>query len=115
MLAVRLDLTSRRTLTAVHDNEAAWSGLGSSILTLYRNTRVRSQYMAGPMVAAVYLAGIAGLGISIPTLLVIQPFNETSSQTVATTGGPDTSNMSSLTGYMYVSLFHDHWCTEDAF
>ena len=90
-LVVRRDLGMRRTLTAIHDSDIAWSGLGSSLLTLWRQISLPAD-VKGILVAVVYLIGIAVLHITTPSLFVLEAFNQTMVTDVNTTGGPDWSS-----------------------
>ncbi|KAL1747090.1 hypothetical protein HDZ31DRAFT_80676 [Schizophyllum fasciatum] len=67
-LALRRLLTSRQTLTAMHDEFNAWIGIGSAMSTLYGQCRIRS---ALPWVLCIagYLINITVLHISIPSML----------------------------------------------
>jgi len=95
MLATTQQLVSRRALgalralTATHDNNTAWSGLVSSLLTLWRQRKVRAN-VGGALIAAIYLAGISGLTVTTPALFVFEAFN--TSIIVNTTGSPDWYN-----------------------
>ncbi|KAL1706780.1 hypothetical protein EV121DRAFT_200653 [Schizophyllum commune] len=69
-LALRRLLTSRQTLTAMHDEYNSWIGIGSALYTLYGQFRIRS---ALPWVLCVtmYLINITVLHIVTPSMLSV--------------------------------------------
>jgi len=87
-LVVRRDLDTERTLTSTHDSNDAWSGLGSSLLTLWRQFEA-PVHVGGTFVAVLYLSGVAALHITTPALFVIEAFNITETEMVGTTGAID--------------------------
>jgi len=72
-LAIRSSLLRESTVTALHDVSQSWSGLGSAIGNLYRQFEHRAAISA-PVIAFLYLAGIAGLHITTPALFGVQVF-----------------------------------------
>lgn len=75
-LALVRDLHTRQTLTAIHDKSSAWLGLGSSIMVLKDQLKVRA---AIPSVAfiALYLGGVAALHITTPASVSVGTYNGT--------------------------------------
>ena len=90
-LIILRDLGTRRTLTSTHDSDMAWSGLGRSLLTLWRQIEIPA-HVGGTLTAVVYLTAIAVLHISTPSLFIFEAFNQTISIPVNTTGGTDWAN-----------------------
>ncbi|KAF8143694.1 hypothetical protein K438DRAFT_1993651 [Mycena galopus ATCC 62051] len=93
LVFVTQTLTSRRsvrsiqTLTAVHDTAAAWSGIGSAVLQLWRQ-RVIPGSVVGVLSALLYLGGILVLHISTPALFSIETFNSTREVPIVTQSLP---------------------------
>ncbi|KII84282.1 hypothetical protein PLICRDRAFT_32355 [Plicaturopsis crispa FD-325 SS-3] len=85
-LALRGTLLRRQTLTASHDETTAWTGLGSALVTLWRQTYLAASVL-GTLSIALYLAGIAVLHVSTPSLFALQPFNNTDNGVISTTVG----------------------------
>ena len=75
-LALRRDLNTRQTLTAVHDKTAAWLGLGSALSSLHAQARLPAA-VGGVFCITTYLSCIFALHISIPGLFHVVPYNET--------------------------------------
>ena len=71
-LALRRDLNARQTLTAIHDKSRAWLGLGSSLASLYQQTKLRAAAW-GVLAVTAYLTGISVLHITISSLLDVVP------------------------------------------
>ncbi|KAF7292680.1 hypothetical protein MIND_01166200 [Mycena indigotica] len=93
-LATLLNIHSRQTLTATNDNIASWGGLGSSLLSIYRQ-RTISAAVGSSFAIALYLGGISMLQISTPALVSVAGFNGTQfSGIVSTLGLPDYANLS---------------------
>ncbi|GJE99694.1 hypothetical protein PsYK624_159650 [Phanerochaete sordida] len=82
-LALRAALRTRQTLTAVHDKNAAWLGLGSALGALWQQTKVRAA-PGGVALVAFYLACVFMLHISVPGLFHVVPYNASALQTVRT-------------------------------
>ncbi|KAL1691124.1 hypothetical protein GGG16DRAFT_54372 [Schizophyllum commune] len=70
-LALRRLLTSRQTLTAMHDEYSSWIGIGSAILALAGQRRIRS---ALPWVSCIsaYLVCITALHSTVPSMVTIK-------------------------------------------
>ena len=82
-LALRADLSRVQTLTAIHDKNNAWLGLGSAFVSMYQQLRLRA---AGIGVASIlaYLLSVFALHVTIPSMLHAEPFNDTAT-TIAPT------------------------------
>lgn len=75
-LALQRDLCTRQTLTSIHDKSSAWLGLGSSLQSLWYQTKLRAATWGVTLVTG-YLMGIFILHITIPSLFDMVPFNAT--------------------------------------
>ncbi|KAJ7156302.1 hypothetical protein C8R46DRAFT_1040834 [Mycena filopes] len=73
-LSTRRSLQIKQTVTAIHDSAAAWAGIGSAILHLWRQTAVRGSTF-GVLSALVYLGNILVLHITTPALFSVVAFN----------------------------------------
>lgn len=82
-LAIRGIVLKRQTLTAAHDESAAWTGLGSALLAVWRQTRIAAS-VVGTLSVAIYLIGISVLHISTPSLFNLQVFPRPNASTVST-------------------------------
>ncbi|KIJ59696.1 hypothetical protein HYDPIDRAFT_118192 [Hydnomerulius pinastri MD-312] len=91
-LALRRNLCLRQTLTATHDLSASWTGLGSALVSLWRQRYIRSSLL-GTISIVLYLGGIAVLHVTTSTLLSLQSFNGTAAVPVLTS--PALSGLSS--------------------
>ena len=69
-LALRRLLTSRQTLTAMHDEYNSWIGIGSALSTLYGQCRIRSA-LPWVLCVTVYLINITVLHIVTPSMLSV--------------------------------------------
>ncbi|KAJ7164138.1 hypothetical protein C8R46DRAFT_1192909 [Mycena filopes] len=75
-LSTRRSLQIKQTVTAIHDSAAAWAGIGSAVLHLWRQTAVRgSESTFGVLSALVYLGNILVLHITTPALFSVVAFN----------------------------------------
>ncbi|GJE98952.1 hypothetical protein PsYK624_151900 [Phanerochaete sordida] len=83
-LALRADLRTRQTLTAVQDKIAAWLGLGSALDALWQQTKLRAA-PGGVALVALYLLCVFTLHISMPSLCHVVPTNITTPRSVRTT------------------------------
>ena len=83
--AMRSILMTRTTATELHDVAQSWAGLGSAISNLYQQIKVPST-MSAPLVALLYLSGIAGLHITTPALFGVEVFTSNASVPVMTRG-----------------------------
>ncbi|KAL1750888.1 hypothetical protein FB107DRAFT_294262 [Schizophyllum commune] len=70
-LALRRLLTSRQTLTAIHDEYNSWIGIGSAMLALAGQRRIRS---ALPWVSCItaYLVCITALHSTVPSMVTVK-------------------------------------------
>jgi len=94
-LVVRRDLNAPQTLTSTHDNDSAWCGLGSSLLTLWRQIEIPA-HVSGTIIAVVYLSGMAALHVTTPSLFNIEAFNITGTELIGTRGGIDWQDPAAL-------------------
>ncbi|KAJ7600235.1 hypothetical protein C8J56DRAFT_879960 [Mycena floridula] len=69
-LALRQILYSTETITGIHDRQTAWSGLGSAINSCWNQMSI-SASVWGVGIITVYLALMAGLKITTPSLLTL--------------------------------------------
>ncbi|KAJ7156389.1 hypothetical protein C8R46DRAFT_1356047 [Mycena filopes] len=84
-LFMRRSLQITQPLTAIHDTSAAWTGLGSAVLHLWRQTTVAGSAV-GVLTALLYLGNILVLHISSPALFSVVAFNTSISVPVGTQG-----------------------------
>ncbi|KAF7333130.1 hypothetical protein MVEN_02378500 [Mycena venus] len=84
-LALQLNLRKAMTLTALHDNTSAWSGIGSAVVTLYKQISLPA---ATSSVLAVvgYLGCVSVLHTTFPALFAVQTFNVSHSTPVEAQG-----------------------------
>lgn len=75
-LALRGNLHTRQTLTAIHDKNIAWLGLGSALNSLWRQFSLPAT-VPGVLLITLYLLGHFTLHITIPSLFYVVPFNAT--------------------------------------
>ncbi|KAJ6618533.1 hypothetical protein B0H10DRAFT_1241922 [Mycena sp. CBHHK59/15] len=94
-LTMQKSLWSDQTLTATHDNIAAWSGIASAFLGLWNQKAVPASTI-GVASAFLYLAGISALQITTPALFSLETFNSSRSTPIETQG----SALLNLTGYL---------------
>ncbi|KAL1665464.1 hypothetical protein GGF50DRAFT_52658 [Schizophyllum commune] len=73
-LALRRLLTSEQTLTAMHDEFKSWIGIGSALLALFGQSRIKS---ALPWVLCIagYLVNVTVLHITMPAMFSLQVGN----------------------------------------
>lgn len=84
-LALRSDLRrGSQTLTALHDKSSAWLGLGSAVIGVWQQLKLRTAPV-GILCIAAYLIGVFVLHISIPGLFDVVTFNATVPNTHQTT------------------------------
>jgi hypothetical protein len=84
-IALRRQLSGFQTLTSTHDNDIAWSGLGSALLSLLKQFKLPAS-LWGVSFATLYLIGIALLHISTPALLSLETFDYYTTSNVSTNG-----------------------------
>lgn len=82
-LAMKGILHKYQTLTATHDQFAAWTGLGSALSVLWSQTRIAASVI-GTLSITIYLVGISVLHISTPSLFNLQVFNNPNGTTIPT-------------------------------
>lgn len=75
-LALRNNMYTRQTLTAIHDKNSAWLGLGSALASLWQQVHL-SASAASIVYIALYLFGMFVLHITIPGLFHTVPYNST--------------------------------------
>ncbi|KAH8917966.1 hypothetical protein BT69DRAFT_1338611 [Atractiella rhizophila] len=86
-VALRSYLSRHHTLTAVHDKIAAWSGVGLSFLSLWRQLSLPSSFF-GVFAIAVYLLSISATHITTPGLFSLRSINSTIAGTIAAFNNP---------------------------
>lgn len=85
-LAISRALVRRLKLTAIHDISGAWTGLGSALSSIWRQTDIPTSWWTTSAVTA-YLVNITVLHITSSTLLQFQTFNTSMTTSVPTTLG----------------------------
>ena len=90
-------LSRRQKLTTTHDVSQAWGGLGTSILTLWQQTKIAASPCAVILVF-LYLTCISVLHVASSTIMQFQPYNASLSTVVPSNSTwPDPSvNLSAL-------------------
>ncbi|KAK6978195.1 hypothetical protein R3P38DRAFT_2809379 [Favolaschia claudopus] len=87
LLSTRRSFSVTQTLTTTHDTSAAWSGIGSAIMHIWKQRVVRASPIS-VLVVFSYLGCIMGLQTTIPALFSLQSFNETRTLELVTKGLP---------------------------
>ncbi|KAJ8583354.1 hypothetical protein M405DRAFT_937272 [Rhizopogon salebrosus TDB-379] len=88
-LSMSTTLVRRVKLTAIHDINGAWLGLGSALSSLWQQIDIPASWWTTSAVAA-YFACISVLHVTSSTLLQFQTFNTTTTTSVPTAlGWPD--------------------------
>ncbi|KAJ7156393.1 hypothetical protein C8R46DRAFT_1295215 [Mycena filopes] len=82
-LFMRRSLQITQPLTAIHDTSAAWTGIGSAVLHLWRQMTVPGSAL-GVTTALLYLGNVLVLHISSPALFSVEAFNTSISVPVGT-------------------------------
>ncbi|KAJ7454400.1 hypothetical protein FB451DRAFT_1279822 [Mycena latifolia] len=82
-LTMRRSLQMDQTLTATHDNAAAWAGIGSAAVHIWHQKAVPASSM-GVLTAFLYLGNILVLHITTPALFSIEAFSSQRSVGVGT-------------------------------
>jgi hypothetical protein len=82
-LAIQGAYLKHQTLTATHDETTAWTGLGSALLMLWRQTHITASVF-GTLLVAIYLIGILVFHISTPSLFNLQFFTQPNLSTIST-------------------------------
>jgi hypothetical protein len=107
-LAIRGIVLKCQTLTATHDESAAWAGLGSALLVLWRQTRIAAS-VVGTLSVTIYLTGISVLHISTPSLFNLQVFDKPNGSNISTQiGMPGISLRPTLYGSPLICLLRAH-------
>ncbi|KAJ7167874.1 hypothetical protein C8R46DRAFT_1350788 [Mycena filopes] len=112
-LSMRRDLQLDQLLTTTHDNAAAWSGFGASILYLYRQNVAApsSASRIGVLPITLYLGAILGLHIATSSLFSLVTFNTTRTYIASTQGlpaydiGPNATVFQQMETYASGSLY----------
>ncbi|KAJ7762998.1 hypothetical protein B0H16DRAFT_1883880 [Mycena metata] len=86
-LWMRRSLRADKTLTAMHDHAAAWTGIGSAMLHIWHQ-KTAAASLTGTFTVFLYLGNILILHISTPALFSLQTFNFTRPLQVETNGLP---------------------------
>ncbi|KAJ7698475.1 hypothetical protein B0H16DRAFT_1749695 [Mycena metata] len=86
-LSIRRSLRMNQTLTATHDNAAAWAGIGSAISHLWHQKAVPASTF-GVLCVFLYLGNILILHVTTPALFALEAFNSFHSGLVETQGLP---------------------------
>ncbi|KAJ7795962.1 hypothetical protein B0H14DRAFT_2916964 [Mycena olivaceomarginata] len=94
-LWTRRNLQADRTLTAMHDGAAAWTGIGSALSQLW-SQRTTSGSVVGVVSVFLYLANILILHITTPALFAFETFNATWPVHVATRSLPTLDSFSQV-------------------
>ncbi|KAH7908469.1 hypothetical protein BJ138DRAFT_352526 [Hygrophoropsis aurantiaca] len=85
-LALRSNLLGRQTLTAVHDECGAWTGIGAAVITLWSQIKAPAS-VRGVLFITIYLSCIVVLHVSSSTLIGLQTYNNTLQTTVPVSFG----------------------------
>ncbi|KAJ7618213.1 hypothetical protein DFH06DRAFT_1237364 [Mycena polygramma] len=75
-LSIRRSLEAYQPLTATHDIAAAWTGIGSAAVHIWRQWAVPASPF-GVLLAFLYLGGVIVLHVSTPALFALETFNAT--------------------------------------
>ncbi|KAJ7795989.1 hypothetical protein B0H14DRAFT_2917004 [Mycena olivaceomarginata] len=94
-LWTRRNLQADRTLTAMHDSAASWTGIGSALSQLW-SQRTTSGSVVGVVSVFLYLANILVLHITTPALFAFETFNSTWPVHVATRSLPTLESFSQV-------------------
>ncbi|KAJ7137197.1 hypothetical protein C8R44DRAFT_768626 [Mycena epipterygia] len=86
-LSMRRGLQRYQTLTATHDNAAAWSGIGSAVAQIW-NQKAAPASVAGVLSVFLYLASILAFHITTPALFSLEAFTAPLSVPVQTQSLP---------------------------
>ncbi|KZT05110.1 uncharacterized protein LAESUDRAFT_242330 [Laetiporus sulphureus 93-53] len=93
-LALQSLILRRHTFTAIHDVASAWTGVGSAVLSLWRQLFIPAAVI-GTSGVTVYLLCLSVLHISTPSLFSMAAYNQTSVVHVDFTRGmPQVQNTS---------------------
>ncbi|KAJ7610618.1 hypothetical protein DFH06DRAFT_1308628 [Mycena polygramma] len=103
-LAMHHNLRACQTLTATHDNIAAWNGLGSALSTLYAQLKVPASVF-GTSIVAVYLSCLALLHITSPAIFSVVGYNTSIPVFVQTLGVPQFNEHTNATDQVLINAF----------
>ncbi|KAF7354158.1 hypothetical protein MVEN_01103400 [Mycena venus] len=109
-LSMRRNLVTAQPLTATHDSTAAWAGIGSALLHLWRQKAVRASF-TGVLSVFLYLGTVLVLHITTPGLFSLETFNSTTISVVHTEGLP-AINMSGYNGTTSDDLYSYVWAAQ---
>ncbi|KAJ6509820.1 hypothetical protein DFH09DRAFT_1198507 [Mycena vulgaris] len=87
-MVMQRDLTVTQTLTATHDNLAAWSGLGSALASVHQQLALPAA-VNSTLCILLYLSSIMVLHLSTSALFSVETFASTMTVTVPTRGLPE--------------------------
>ncbi|KAJ6509864.1 hypothetical protein DFH09DRAFT_271536 [Mycena vulgaris] len=93
-LAMHRNMQRSRTLTALHDNASAWTGIGLAVSTLWSQISIPASVI-GTMTVTGYLGSIAVLHITTPALFSVELFNTSFQRGIATQGIPELNKTAS--------------------
>ncbi|KAJ6542093.1 hypothetical protein DFH09DRAFT_1322719 [Mycena vulgaris] len=86
-ISVRYSLQKNQTLTATHDNAAAWAGIGSAVFHIWHQKAVPASLL-GVLCTFLYLGNILVLHITTPALFSLETFTSYTSVPVGTDSLP---------------------------
>jgi hypothetical protein len=86
-LSMRRSLQRHQTLSATHDNGAAWLGIASAFLCVWKQLRIPASVM-GTLGVFLYLSSISVLHVTTPALVSIESFNSSRTISIPTLGFP---------------------------
>jgi hypothetical protein len=96
-LAIGCTMQKYLTLTSIHDQSSAWSGVGSSLSVLANQFGLPASALTTLSIFT-YLSAISVLHATTPALVSAEIFNLTTSSTVTVKGIPEWNS----SNYMYV-------------
>ncbi|KAJ7733529.1 hypothetical protein B0H16DRAFT_1468119 [Mycena metata] len=108
-LWMRRSLQMDRTLTAMHDHAAAWTGIGSAMRHVWHQ-KTTAASLTGTFAVFLYLGNILILHISTPALFSLQTFNFTRPVQVETNSLPsynfgNTTDVTSSDAFVKMSFY----------
>jgi hypothetical protein len=86
-LATLSSLQQHCTITTTHDKLSCWTGIGSSLSTLYNQFSLPVSLSATLSITA-YLLALSALNVTTPALLSVEMFNFLNSFEIPLQGGP---------------------------
>lgn len=84
---MRRSLQRDQTITATHDNAAAWAGIGAAAFTVWCQKAVPASIL-GVLSTFLYLSGVLVLHITTPALFSLETVNASRPFVVPTQGLP---------------------------